>query len=170
MRLFIALNFDANTVESLCKLQSLLRDNDVEGNFTKTQNLHLTLAFIGEYVNPDDVLDVLEEVPFRNIPLCFSDVYIHREMVLVSVARNPGLESYVRRLRRALAEKGIPFDRKNFTPHITLVRKAVVKNGLPDSLLKDSGLSTTDADTVSLFKSTQGKNGMIYTEMGHISG
>ena len=36
MRLFIALNFDANTVESLCKLQSLLRDNDVEGNFTKT--------------------------------------------------------------------------------------------------------------------------------------
>ncbi|MBR4343884.1 MAG: RNA 2',3'-cyclic phosphodiesterase [Lachnospiraceae bacterium] len=170
MRLFVALYFDANTVEAICKLQSLLRDNDVEGNYTKPQNLHMTLTFIGEYGNPDDVLDVLETLPFRHISLCFSDVYVHREMVLVSVARNPGLESYVRRLRRALAEKGIPFDRKNFNPHITLVRKAVLKDSLPDNLLKDSGLTTTDADMVSLLQSTQGKNGMIYTELGHISG
>ena len=170
MRLFISLIFDANTVESLCNLQSLLRDNGVEGNFTKPQNLHMTLAFIGEYGKPDDVLDVIEEVPFRYIPICFSDVYVHREMVLVSIARNPGLESYVRRLRRALAEKGIPFDRKNFNPHITLVRKAVLKNGLPDDLLKSSGLRTTDAALVSLMQSTQGKNGMIYTDLGHISG
>ena len=170
MRLFISLNFDANTVESLCNLQSMLRDNGVEGNFTKPQNLHMTLAFIGEYGKPDDVLDVMEEVPFRYIPICFSDVYVHREMVLVSIAHNPGLESYVRRLRRALAEKGIPFDRKNFNPHITLVRKAVLKNGLPDNLLKNSGLRITDADLVSLMQSTQGKNGMIYTVLGHISG
>ena len=170
MRLFIDLNFDANTVDSLCRLQSLLRDNDVEGNYTKPENLHMTLSFIGEYGNPDDVLDVLEKVSFRYMPLCFSDVYIHREMCLVSIARNPGLESYVRRLRRALAEKGIPFDRKNFNPHITLVRRAVLKNGLPENLLKDSGLRTTDADMVSLFQSTRGKNGMIYTELGHISG
>lgn len=170
MRLFISLNFDANTVESLCNLQSRLRDNGVEGNFTKPQNLHMTLAFIGEYGKPDDVLDVMEEVPFRYIPICFSDVYVHREMVLVSIAHNPGLESYVRRLRRALAEKGIPFDRKNFNPHITLVRKAVLKNGLPDNLLKNSGLRTTDADLVSLMQSTRGKNGMIYKDLGHISG
>ena len=170
MRLFIALNFDADTVESLCNLQTLLKDNNVEGNYTKPQNLHMTLAFIGEYGNPDDVLDVMEEVPFRSIPLDFSDVYIYREMCLLSIARNPGLESYVRRLRRALAEKGIPFDKKNFKPHITLVRRAVLKNGLPENLLKDSGLSTTDADMVSLMQSTQGKNGMIYTELGFVSG
>ena len=170
MRLFISLNFDANTMESLCNLQSLLRDNGVEGNFTKPQNLHMTLAFIGEYGKPDDVLDVMEEVPFRYIPICFSDVYVHREMVLVSIAHNPGLESYVRRLRRALAEKGIPFDRKNFNPHITLVRKAVLKNGLPENLLKNSGLRITDADLVSLMQSTRGKNSMIYTVLGQISG
>jgi 2'-5' RNA ligase len=170
MRLFIALNFDEDTVDSLCRLQSLLRDNNVEGNFTKPQNLHMTLAFIGEYGNPDDVLDVLEEVPFCSMPIRFSDVYIYREMCLLSIESNPGLESYVRRLRRALAEKGIPFDRKNFKPHITLVRRAVLKNGLPENLLKDSRLSTTCADKVSLIQSTFGKNGMIYTEMGLISG
>ena len=32
------------------------------------------------------------------------------------------------------------------------------------------GLELSDADTVSLFQSTRGKNGMIYTELGHISG
>ena len=170
MRLFIALNFDKETVDSLYRLQSLLRDNEVEGNYTKLQNLHMTLAFIGEDGNPDDVLDVLEEVPFRSIPICFSEVYIYREMCLLSIERNPGLESYVRRLRRALAEKGIPFDRKSFKPHITLVRRSVLKNGLPENLLKDSRLSTTCADKVSLMQSTFGKNGMIYTEMGFISG
>ena len=91
-------------------------------------------------------------------------------MCLVSIARNPGLESYVRRLRRALAENGIPFDKKNFKAHITLVRRAVLKNGLPENLLKESGLDTTDADTVKLFQSTQGKHGMIYTALGSISG
>lgn len=76
----------------------------------------------------------------------------------------------MRRLRRSLAEKGILLDRKSFNPHITLVRKAFLKNGLPDDLLKNSGLRTTDADLVSLMQSTRGKNGMIYTDMGHISG
>ena len=170
MRLFIALDFDADTTESLCKLQVLLRENGVEGNYTKPENLHMTLAFIGEYGNPDEVLDVLESVPVRSVPISFSDVYIYREMCLVSIARNPGLESYVRRLRRALAESGIPFDKKNFNAHITLVRRAVLKNGLPENLLKESGLDTTDADTVKLFQSTQGKHGMIYTALGSISG
>ena len=82
------------------------------------------------------------------------------------------MEYEIKSLTPDLAEDyfGIQFDRKNFNPHITLVRKAVLKNGLPDNLLKNSGLSTTDADMVSLMQSTRGKNGMIYTDMGHISG
>ena len=170
MRLFISLNFDDETADALCKLQSLLRDNGVDGNYTKPENLHMTLAFIGEYGNPDDVLDVLEEVPFRSISLCFSDVYMYREMCLVSIEHNPGLESYVRRLRRALAEKGIPYDRKNFVPHITLIRKAAMKNRLPGNLLRASGLGATAADKVALMQSTRGKNGMVYTVVGQISG
>ena len=170
MRLFISLNFDVKTVDALCKMQSLLRDNGVDGNYTRPENLHMTLAFIGEYGNPNYVLDVLEEVPFRSIPLCFFDVYMYREMCLVSIEHNPGLESYVRKLRRMLAEKGLPFDRKNFVPHITLIRKAAMKNRLPENLLRVSGLGTTVADNVALMQSTRGKNGMIYTVVGQISG
>ena len=58
----------------------------------------------------------------------------------------------MRRLRRSLAEKGILLDRKSFNPHITLVRKAVLKNGLTENLLKEFGLRTMDADLVSLMQ------------------
>ena len=170
MRLFIAIKLDTDMKQLVGSIQNSFRRQNIRGNYTPDENLHLTLAFIGEYGNPDEVLDVLESVPFRSVPISFSDVYIYREMCLVSIARNPGLESYVRRLRRALAESGIPFDKKNFKAHITLVRRAVLKNGLPENLLKESGLDTTDADTVELFQSTQGKHGMIYTALGSISG
>ena len=69
MRLFIAINFDGEALDDLVRLQTELRDCGAEGNFTRPENLHLTLAFIGEYGNPDDVLDVMEIVPFRPIPL-----------------------------------------------------------------------------------------------------
>ena len=35
---------------------------------------------------------------------------------------SPALEAVVRRVRRALEEAGIPFDRKRFVPHITVHR------------------------------------------------
>ena len=165
MRLFISLNFDANTVESFCNLQSMLRDNGVEGNFTKPQNLHMTLAFIGEYGKPDDVLDVMEEVPFRYIPICFSDVYVHREMVLVSIAHNLGLESYVRRLRRSLAEKGIPFDRKKFHPHITLLRNAQSRYDFKDIAVYKASMTV---QKISLMRSDFGKHGAVYTKIGSV--
>ena len=167
MRLFIALNFDANTVESLCKLQSLLRDNDVEGNFTKTQNLHMTLAFIGEYGNPHDVLEAMEQVDFRPFDIAFDGVGSFGELFWVGLKDNPQLEGYVKKLRRALAERDIPFDRKRFSPHITLIRKYSYKGGR-EIPVSESPQGHMKATRVSLMRSERGKHGMIYTEIGAI--
>ncbi len=70
--------------------------------------------------------------------------------------------SYVKRLRKTLSDHGIPFDRKRFNPHITLVRKAVCNKGLPAvSIHKKEML----VERVSLMRSDRGKHGMIYTEI-----
>ena len=49
MRLFIAIKFNAKVINDLVKLQAELKDCGAEGNFTRPENLHLTLAFIGEW-------------------------------------------------------------------------------------------------------------------------
>ena len=166
MRLFIALNFEDSVVEMLTGFQEELRKNGVTGNFTPRENLHITLAFIGEYGNPDDILDVMETVSFRPVELKFEGYQHYRDMYFARIAGNPGLESYVRRLRRALAENGIPFDRKSFKPHITLARKVSFRNGGLEGIPKIDDQNSFVAQRVSLMLSERGKNGMIYTELG----
>ena len=65
MRLFIAIQFDEQILQELTHYQTTLKSNGVTGNFSRKENLHITLAFIGEYGDPDDVLDAMEEVTFR---------------------------------------------------------------------------------------------------------
>ena len=75
----------------------------------------------------------------------------------------------MKRLRRALAESGIPFDRKKFSPHITLIREASFNRnrGFPGVTVPDISMK---ADRVSLMRSDRAKSGMIYTEIGQVFG
>ena len=41
----------------------------IKGNYTSEENLHLTLAFIGEYKDPRYVMDVLEGLSFNSFPM-----------------------------------------------------------------------------------------------------
>ncbi len=166
MRLFIAVNFEKSVVDSLVSLQEYLRSSGVTGNYTKRENLHMTLAFIGEYGNPDDVLDAMESVELKPVTVMLNGVRHFRDMYFAIAEEDQRLKGYVRRLRRALAENGIPFDRKKFSPHITLIRKVSYINGLPE--LAELPLIETEVSRVSLMLSERGKNRMIYSELGYI--
>jgi 2'-5' RNA ligase len=71
-----------------------------------------------------------------------------------------------RRVRRALAEAGIPFDRKRFVPHITVLRRAELgRCGLPALTVPSARMTVR---RISLMRSDRGKSGMIYTELGAV--
>ena len=74
------------------------------------------------------------------------------------------IEAVSRRIRRTLAESDIPFDRKRFNPHITLLRKASV-NRIPAVEITSASIF---ADRIVLYRSERGKNGMQYTDVGRI--
>ena len=104
MRLFIAISLNDRIRDGLSTVQAELRNRGVRGNYTKADNLHLTLAFIGEYSDPAFVLEAMRSVPFEPFHLrvdgfgCFGDLY------WCGVSEDGRLLSYVKRLRRALAE------------------------------------------------------------------
>jgi 2'-5' RNA ligase len=79
------------------------------------------------------------------------------------ISENKALTSYVRRLRKTLSDHGIPFDKKRFNPHITLVRRAAYANGLPPVSVSEKEMRV---ERISLMRSERGKHGMIYTEVG----
>lgn len=69
MRLFIAVRFSEDILDALQSFQNDMRKQGVTGNYTCRENLHLTLAFIGDYGNPDHVLDVMGESDFRSFSI-----------------------------------------------------------------------------------------------------
>ena len=69
MRLFIAVQLNDTMRDALGSVQSFLRRHGVRGNFTRAENLHLTLAFVGEYAHPEAVAEVLETVRFTPFPM-----------------------------------------------------------------------------------------------------
>ena len=167
MRLFIAIEFDEEILQALTKLQSEWKVSGVRGNFTPVQNLHLTLAFIGEYGNPNAVLEAMNSISFSPCSISLDGIGTFRDIYWVGISENNALSSYVRQLRRSLAEYAIPYDRKRFSPHITLVRRAEFNKSI-EELLKNPPKGEMEVKSVSLMSSTRGKSGMIYTEVGSV--
>ena len=161
MRLFIAIRLSDAMKDSLIHTQNALYDRGVRGNYTSEENLHLTLAFIGEYPDFEPVLDALSAVSFRPFELRLEGMGRFGDLWWAGMSDSAPLTAVVRRVRRALAEKNIPFDKKRFTPHITLIRKAAGE--MPG--LAPGPVAMT-VDTISLMRSDRGRNGMIYTELG----
>ncbi len=163
MRLFIAIQLNEEMKDALIDLQNQMFEQGVRGNYTSEENLHLTLAFIGEYPDPEAVLDAMQTVTFTPFPLTLSGFGNFGNLWWAGLENSPALQAVVRRLRRALAEQAIPFDKKSFRPHITLLRKASLAGGAP---YVETNNAYMFVDKISLMRSDRGKHGMIYTEVG----
>ena len=163
MRLFIAVQLSEPVRDAICSVQNDLLRLGVRGNYTSRENLHLTLAFIGEYNDPEQVLDAMLGVPFEPFELRLDGMGCFGDLWWAGLEPSAALEGYVRRLRHALTEAGIPFDSKRFSSHITVLRKASMElPKLPGISVEKIGMM---ADRASLMRSDRGKRGMIYTEI-----
>lgn len=165
MRLFIAIPFDDEMKQELVRVQDQLYDCGLSGNYTKEENLHLTLAFIGEYGDPGKVADVLEEIRFESFDINLEGIGSFSDLYWAGFAKQPQLISLAKRIRRALGDHGIPFDRKNFRPHVTLVRKAYFMNE-EVSFPEDMSSAGMKVHEFVLMKSEFSRKGMIYTQVG----
>ena len=127
MRLFIAIRLSEEMKKALVSCMHDLKKQGVEGNYVPARNLHLTLAFIGEYSDPAQVKRVMESVPLPPFRLSLSEKGNFGNLLWAGVKGNQKLKTYVKDLRAALKAADIPFDDDRFVPHITLIRKASAK-------------------------------------------
>lgn len=163
MRLFIAINFSQEMKNSLKKIQDSLRKKGIRGNYTSVENLHLTLVFIGNYPDPNHIINVIKQINYEPLRLELDGYGNFKDLWWVGVKPSQELTRIVTDLRKLLTQEGIPYDDKKFTPHITLVRKTVFPEGLSLLSLKPASMIV---DHISLMRSDRGKNHMIYTEIG----
>jgi len=166
MRLFIAVNLNEEMKGSLMDIQDTMRTYGIRGKETVPDNMHLTLALIGENDDPDYVKDVVDSIEVRPFEIKLRGVGAFRDLWWVGIENSAPLEAVARRLRRALAEADIPFDRKKFSPHITITRRASGKlSEVPEKELASYFGTAMIVDHISLMRSDRGKHGMVYTEL-----
>ncbi len=167
MRLFIAIPLSRELKKSVKTVQDRFRRQRVSGNFTPQENLHVTLAFIGEYDDPDRVLEVMESVSFFPFTIKMDRVGCFGDLWWTGFEESRELETVARKVRHAMADKGIPFDNKRFKAHVTILRKPqYYNNEFPHSEIEPVSMTV---ESMSLMKSERGKNGMIYTELGMVT-
>lgn len=161
MRLFVAIQISEEMKKALVRCMHDLKKQGVEGNFVPAQNLHMTLAFIGEYDNPRKVKEVMEQVTLPEFKITLSDKGNFGNILWAGVKGNQKLKTYVKDLRSALKANGIPCDQEKFIPHITLIRKISTKKPYQIQIPK---LEMT-VKKASLMKSEEKNGKVIYKEL-----
>ena len=163
MRLFIAILLSEEMKKALTDAQQAMVDRGIRGRYSPEENLHLTLAFIGDYPDAQPVLDALNTVSFRPFDLSLEGIGCFGDLWWAGLKDSLPLAAVARRVRRALAESEIPFDRKRFSPHITLIRRA--SKDAAGIRVAPVGMRV---QRLSLMRSDRGRNGMLYTELGTV--
>ena len=161
MRLFIAVNFDAEAKKELIKQIYYLKANSRYGNFTREENLHLTVAFIGEYRDIEAVKRAMNGITAEEFEIALKGCGNFGNLYWIGIEKEPALFKLVREVRAGLENEGIPFDRKQFSPHITVAREVVSDSQI--KLMPER--KKTRVDAISLMRSDRINGKLTYTEI-----
>jgi len=136
MRLFIAVNFNYETQSLLLELRDELRSRSADGNFSAPENLHMTLAFLGECSAKQTAaakacMDALHFQPFtvmidrvgRFKGGGGGDGALSKATWWAGTDESGQLINLHHDLTGRLIEAGFELDRRKFSPHITLGRE-----------------------------------------------
>jgi RNA 2',3'-cyclic 3'-phosphodiesterase len=132
VRLFFALWPPAETAQALGRWATEVREQ-AGGKLTAIENIHLTLAFLGE-AEPDKAAAAARRVKARRhaLPIETARYVKKNEMVWVAPATvPPELTALAAELHGALRGAGFVLEARPFAAHITLIRKARMPKSIP---------------------------------------
>ena len=147
MRVFIAIRFTQAFKEPIFE----------------AQDLHLTLAFIGETDRVDDIKAAVKEVVFEPFEIktgrlgCFNG---RSKVIWLGIDGEKKLKAITAELRKNLDIRGIDYAKGRFQPHITLVRQ-------PSDMPLDIDIESANMTVkeISVMKSERISGRLVYTAL-----
>ncbi len=161
MRLFIAIRFSPEIREVLLDAIDTLRVQ-ADANFTRPENLHLTLAFIGESRDVMTIRRCMDALTPGAFPLTVGGCGRFGDLWWAGVAPNERLAALAGELTDRLRAAGFDMEKRAFKPHITLARRVRPLQG-PVRLAVPERMMT--ADRISLMRSDRINGRLTYTEV-----
>ena len=168
MRLFIAINFPAETRAALAKIRDNLKASAVRGNFTFDENLHLTLVFLGECDIPqtEAIKVILGETVFPEFTLTLEKIgYFKRNggnTWWVGLKENSALSALHTDLSKRLKQNGFMIEDRKYSPHVTLGREVKTSAGF---VLPEVPQVSFCVQNIDLMKSEHINGKLTYTKI-----
>ncbi len=122
MRLFVALTLSPDARAALMRAQDALKKQG-RGNFSREENLHLTLAFLGETDRMAEACAALHRVESPPFTVKLEGLGAFDDLVWAGVALSPALKDLQKEVAFHLKESGFSLEKRAFRPHITLCRR-----------------------------------------------
>ena len=172
MRLFLALDFEEAVKDELENACGRLRRMCVSGNFTRRENLHLTLVFLGETA-PErlpELRRILEGTDSAAFPVDFSRMgrFPRRggDIYFAAARKSPELSALYQSLSGRLRRAGYTVEEREYVPHLTLAREAVL---LDEILPRDAERIPVNiharAGEVALMRSDRIRGRLVYSKI-----
>lgn len=161
MRLFIAIEFNKEIKDTLLKTLHELKKAGVGGKYVPGDNLHLTLAFIGESNRAFEIKEAINAVKFKPFKIKLDKPGNFGDLLWAGISGGQALSKVSAELRSNLEATGIDYDKKPFKPHVTLIRKAT------NFKLQNINIPPTQMEVkeISLMKSENKGGKMVYTRI-----
>jgi len=174
IRLFISINCNDETKTRLLSVQDKIKSQSLKGNFSRPENLHLTLVFLGE--TPQEQVPAICSAikkamcpPVTIFTLAFSQTgcFTHsgKELWWIGAEHSAPSVGILKNLRQritgGLSAQGVAFDNRPFNPHITLGRE--IKHNAPIVIEKQEIIFPISR--ISLMKSERLNGVLVYTEI-----
>ena len=159
MRLFVAVHFSPEVRSVLLSAIDGLRRQSA-GNFTRPENLHLTLAFIGESDRVAEAKAALSAVVAAPFELTVGGAGKFGDLWWAGIDKNPALSALADSVRGELIKRNFDIDPKPFKAHITLAREVREKD-----IRLDIPPTSMTVSRVSLMRSDRINGKLTYTEV-----
>ena len=181
-RIFIAIKIEAGEVlmEVMSSLMTSLKSESIK--WTDPQNVHLTLAFLGD--TEEEKIVALDSMltgkclGFGNFEIIVKGSGVFRNIndprvIWAGIERSEKLELLNDHILKGLREIGIEIERPDFRPHLTLGRIRHLKSdlALKDVITRYNSklIQRVQVADVIMFESTLLRTGPVYTIIGKYS-
>ena len=188
IRAFIAIDISEDVRAAITEAQARLRRADlgIKVSWTKIDNVHLTLQFLGHVEEPvvPKISEALAVVAGQHEPFdlrvkgagAFPGGKRPRVLWVGCDDAEGKLKTLARTIQIEMQQFGFEPEHREFSAHLTLgrIRPAPMKSGIPkpdDALtraldsIKDTNFGTMYVDAIHLFQSQLHPEGSIYTKL-----
>lgn len=128
----MAINFPEGVRDTLMGCIGSLKSQALRGYYTKEENLHLTIVFIGETSREKDIIRIIKELQYPTFSLSLNKIgkFAHSrgDVYWAGLAHSAPLFALNSAITSKLIGGGFNLEQRPFTPHITLGRKVVARN------------------------------------------